>query len=90
MVWTAPLDPGTVDLVNYEILRTTRVSNFGAAVTQCLEPAVPTDTSLVDPDIPFLPENLFAYLARATNDCDLGIGTLGDSTLGEREGRSCP
>ena len=88
--WSAPQEPGTTDSVDYEVLRSPRVTNFGALVAECLEPTNPTNTFLVDAEIPEAPENLFAYLARATNSCDAGIGTLGAGTFEEREGRSCP
>ena len=86
--WSVPLDAGTTDALLYEVLRSDRVTDF-VTLADCLAPSPPTSTLIVDQTLPDAGA-LFAYLVRATNDCPLGVGTLGFGTFEERAGRSCP
>jgi hypothetical protein len=86
--WDPPAEPGTVNNVTYEVLRSVDTPSDFVSNTDCVEPSHPTVNSAVDAVDP-VPGQLFSYLVRATNGC--GMGSLGaDSSAAVRPGRACP
>ena len=86
--WDPPLNPGST-VVQYETLRSGDPADFLTNIT-CLTAPNPEDTSVMDPDDPFVGAQ-FNYLPRATNACSDGEGSLGNDSAGTpREGASCP
>jgi len=86
LTWQAPTSPGLPGTVVYDVLRSTKASDFGPAFAVCLA----TDISVLtvpDATTP-APGQVFFYLTRAGNPC--AEGSLGIRAPGvERTGRAC-
>ncbi len=83
MTWQPPSNPGGVT-VRYDLLRSSDLSDFGAAT--CIETG-DTDTVALDPGTP-LPGEVFGYLVRAGNDCGATFGPSFGAP--PRSGGTCP
>jgi hypothetical protein len=85
--WDAPDEPGCV-AVSYQVVRSTGATEFSGAT--CLDLNDPGARSAWDTTLP-APDDLFAYLVRATNGCPNGIGPLGPGSDGlPRPSTDCP
>jgi hypothetical protein len=86
LTWTGSDEPGTVDVVLYDVLRSGGPDGWENPSTVCLESddgdLVATEIS--DPD----PGDAYYYLVRAQNDCGGNMGARSDAT--QRSGRDCP
>jgi hypothetical protein len=87
--WSAIPDPGGVQPVVYDTLRSTVASDFMTSAI-CLEDDDGADTVAPDTDSPAASTS-FYYLVRAENDCPADPGYLGADSEGvPRQGFICP
>jgi hypothetical protein len=86
--WTAPLEPGAT-AVTYDVLRSSKASDFSDTAAVCMADGDPSDTALTDNQVPLFGDKIFFYLARAINGCDQGVGEFCPAS-GPRSGRDCP
>ncbi|HKQ62632.1 MAG TPA: S8 family serine peptidase [Candidatus Polarisedimenticolaceae bacterium] len=81
VTWSAPVAPGGSG-VRYDLLRSTRADDFGAAT------CVAKDLASTSASDSALPIEAFYYLVRAKNGCGSNLGTRSDGT--PRTAPSCP
>ncbi len=87
--WSAIPDPGGVQPVVYDTLRSTAPSDFMASAV-CLEEDDGSDEIAHDSGTPALSTSYY-YLVRAENDCPADSGYLGSDSEGvPRQGLVCP
>jgi len=87
LAWRAPSEPAGMVLL-YDLLRSTRADDFGAAAECLLSDA--EGASATDAGTPAA-GNAFYYLARGRNRCPSDEGPLGAQSDGTpRAGRGCP